>query len=311
VPSPVVAPESGTPARVNAASVHSIADRWPALLAVAALATAFVVLYAPVVTRLVANWSADENYSHGFIVAPLAVYFAWARREALAAAPRRPTALGLVLILGSLAVLVAGLRGAELFLTRVSMVGVLAGVVLFVLGPAPLRVLAFPLAFLLLMIPLPAIVFNRITLPLQLFASQVGEQVLDAAGVPVLREGNIVLLPYTSLEVVEACSGIRSIMSLITLGVVFVQFTTLSRARRILLVLSTIPLAVLANGLRVAATGLAAHRWGSEFAEGTFHTAAGWAMFVLTFAALLGLARLLESDRVTVARFRRRSEPAC
>jgi hypothetical protein len=195
VSSPFVAPDSGAPARVSVGSDRSIAHRWQALAAAAALATAFVVLYGPVIAKLVVNWSADENYSHGFIVAPLAVYFAWSRREALAAAPRRPSLLGLVVIVGSLAVLVVGLRGAELFLTRISMIGVLAGVVLFVFGPALLRVLAFPLAFLLLMIPLPAIVFNRVTLPLQLFASQVGERVLDAAGVPVLREGNVVLLP--------------------------------------------------------------------------------------------------------------------
>lgn len=256
----------------------------------------FLALYGSVLARLVRNWSSDPNYSHGFVVAPLALYFAWSRRAALSSAPRRPSMVGLLVIVGSLVVMITGIRAAELFLTRVSMIGVLAGIVLFVLGPAALRVLAFPLAFLLLMIPLPAIIFNRITLPLQLFASQVGERVLDTAGVPVLREGNVVLLPYTSLEVVEACSGIRSIMSLITLGIVFVQFTNLSRPRRLLLVAATVPLAVLANGLRVAGTGLAAHYWGSEAAEGVFHTMSGWSMFVVTFMALLGLARLLESD---------------
>ena len=259
-------------------------------------------VYAPVLAGLVRQWGADDNYSHGYLVPPLAAYFAWQRRERLlASAPRPATTAGLAMLLLSLGLLVTGITGAELFLSRVSMLGVLAGVLVLARGWPALAALAFPLAFLLLMIPLPAIVFNQITLPLQLFASRVGEWSLGAAGIPALREGNVLLLPYTALEVVEACSGIRSIVSLLTIGIVFVQFTTLTPLRRLLVVASTIPLAVLANGLRVAATGIAAHHWGSHVADGAVHTASGWVMFVATFAAVMAIARTLEPGPAVAA----------
>ena len=275
---------------------------WPPLAAATGFGAVFLWLYAPLLAGLVRQWGADENYSHGYLVPPLAMYFAWQRRGRLLNTAVRPATLaGLGLLVLSLGLLVAGIAGAELFLARVSMIGVLAGVLVFVRGWPTLRALAFPLAFLLLMIPLPAIVFNQITMPLQLFASRVGEWSLGAVGIPALREGNVVLLPYTALEVVEACSGIRSIVSLLTIGIVFVQFTTLSPLRRLLVVASTIPLAVLANGLRVAGTGIAAHYWGSDVADGAVHTTSGWVMFVVTFAAVMAFARTLETTEARTA----------
>jgi exosortase len=271
--------------------------RWPLLAATVALLAAFGWLYAGILGRLVSTWASNPDYSHGYVVVPIAAYLLYDRRARLRATPIAGQWTGLVVIAGSLLVLLAGLRAAELFLSRVSLIGVLGGIVLFVWGPGLLRVCAFPLAFLLLMIPLPAIVFNQITMPLQLLASRVAERVLDLAGVPVLREGNIVLLPYTTLEVVEACSGIRSIVSLLTLAVVLVQFTRLPQGRRWLLVAATVPLAVLANGLRVAATGLASAYWGTAATEGIVHTVSGWLMFVGTFCVLLALARGLEPAR--------------
>jgi exosortase len=264
------------------------------MAATVAFLAAFGWLYADILRRLVATWASNPDYSHGYVVAPIAAYLLYDRRARLRAAPVAGHWSGLVVIGASLLVLLAGLRGAELFLSRVSMIGVLAGAVLFVWGPAVLRVCAFPLAFLLLMVPLPTIVFNQVTMPLQLLASRVAERVLDWLGVPVVREGNLVLLPYTTLEVVEACSGIRSIVSLLTLAIVLVQFTRLTRARRWLLVAATIPLAVFANGLRVAATGLASVHWGTDAAEGAVHTLSGWLMFAVTFCVLLAMARWLE-----------------
>src|SRR5262249_57047776 len=136
----------------------------------------------------------------------------------------RPSAFGLVVLAGSVAVLLAGLLGSELFLSRISFIGALAGIVLFLFGWAHLRMLAFPLLFLLLMIPLPAIIFNQIAFPLQLLASRFGEVTLRALDIPVLREGNVISLATTQLEVAEACSGIRSLISLLTLGIVYGYF---------------------------------------------------------------------------------------
>jgi exosortase len=257
------------------------------------MATSFVALFFDVGRKLVADWATDDNYSHGFLVVPVALFLAWERREALRAAVGRPSVVGLAIVAGSLAVLAAGTLGAELFLTRVAMVGVLAGAVLFAFGWAHLRLLAFPLAFLLLMIPLPALLFNQIALPLQLLASQVGEAGLGWFGVPVLREGNVMVLASTTLEVAEACSGIRSLISLLTLGIVYGYFMDSRGWVRWVLALATVPIAVVTNGLRVAGTGIAAHYYGPEAAEGFLHTFSGWLVFVSALALLFALRELL------------------
>ena len=261
------------------------------LAVTAALGAAIGLLYAGVLTSLARQWSSDDNYSHGFLVIPLALYFAWERRTALTAAPARPGVLGAVLIAGSLVVWAAGILGAELFLTRVSLIGVLAGTIWFVWGFAQLRILAFPILFLLLMIPLPSIIFNQIAFPLQLVASQAGEAVISAAGIPVLREGNVLVLPARTLEVAEACSGIRSLVSLLMLAIVLGYFTERRRGARIAIVLASVPIAILANAARVAGTGLAAQWVSPAAADGFFHTFSGWLVFVVAFAGLLLVQR--------------------
>jgi exosortase len=257
------------------------------------LAGSFWLLYGGVIRHLVHDWIRDENYSHGFLIVPLALYFVWERRARVAALPVAPSNLGLVIVLGSLGVLLAGVLGAELFLTRVSLIGLAAGSIAFLLGWRALRVLAFPVALLLLMIPIPALVFNQIAFPLQLLASQVGETALRTLGVPVLREGNVIVLANTSLEVAEACSGIRSLISLLTLGIVYGYFSDPRGGVRIAIALSTIPIAIASNGARVAGTGIAAHYIGPEAAEGFFHTFSGWLMFVAAFIMLFAVVRLI------------------
>lgn len=277
---------------MQAGSLADVLKRRDVAVALA-LAAATVLMYAGVLSSLVKQWSSDDNYSHGFFVLPLAVYFAWERREALATAMRRPSALGLVVILGSLLVWTAGLLGAELFLTRISLIGVTAGTVLFVWGWTHLRILIFPILFLLLMVPLPAIIFNQIAFPLQLVASQAGEVVIAAAGIPVLREGNVLQLPSQTLEVAEACSGIRSLVSLLMLAIVLGYFTERRIGARILIACAAVPIAILANASRVAGTGLAAEWVSPAAAEGFFHTFSGWLMFVVAFAGLLLVQHLI------------------
>jgi exosortase len=186
-----------------------------------------------------------------------------------------------------------GTLGAELFLSRVSFIGVLAGLVLFLAGRAQLRALAFPLAFLLLMIPLPALIFNRIAFPLQLLASRAGATALEWASVPVLREGNVLVLATTTLEVAEACSGIRSLVSLLTLAIVLGQFSLRTRWGRGALAAASVPVAIAANAGRVAGTGLAAHFWSPEAAEGFFHAFSGWIVFGVAFAVLLAVQHFI------------------
>ena len=263
-------------------------------LSAAALVTFGVLLvYWQVFVRLVDAWIVDGNYSHGFLILPVAAYLVWERRGRLAAAPVRPSWVGLLVLAGGIVVLLAGLLGSELFLSRVSLLGTLTGIVLFLFGWQYLRILAFPLAFLVLMIPLPAIIFNQIALPLQLLASRVGESAISAAGIPVLREGNVLVLANTSLEVAEACSGIRSLVSLITIGVVYGYFSDSRTWVRVALVLSTVPVAIVSNGARVAGTGLLAHWWGPQAAEGFFHEFSGWVVFVVAFSLILGIQRAI------------------
>jgi exosortase len=263
------------------------------LAAFGLIAAGILVVYWQVLQRLVDAWIVDGNYSHGFLIIPIAAYFVWERRTRLQAAPVHSSWFGLVVFAGGILVLLAGLLGSELFLSRVSLVITLTGMVLYLFGWARLRILAFPLAFLLLMIPLPAIIFNQIAFPLQLFASRVGEFAISSANIPVLREGNVLVLANTSLEVAEACSGIRSLVSLITLGIVYGYFTDSRMWVRIAIVLSTIPVAIVANGARVAGTGIAAHWFGAAAAEGFLHEFAGWAVFVVAFAMLLGIQRII------------------
>lgn len=263
------------------------------LAACALVLVGLVILYHEVIAKLVLAWWTDDNYSHGFFIVPIALYLAWERRERLASAQLRPSVLGLIVVIGSALLLVAGILGSELFLTRVSLLSMLTGIVLFLFGWTHLRILAFPLAFMLLMVPLPAIIFNQIAFPLQLLASQTGEYGLRTFDVPVLREGNVLVLANTSLEVAEACSGIRSLVSLLTLGIVFGYLADSRVWVRTVIAASTVPVAIVSNGLRVAGTGIAAHRFGPAAAEGFFHEFSGWVVFVVAFALMLGVHQLI------------------
>jgi exosortase len=259
----------------------------------------FAYLYHDIVAGLVHDWLHDGNYSHGLLVAPLALFAAWQRREAFADAPLRPSAWGLALAAVSLALLVFGTLGAEFFTARLSMLGVIAGVIWFVCGTRHLRLAVFPLFLLLLTIPLPEIIFTKLTLPLQGLAARAGEASLSALNVPVLREGNVIVLATGSLEVAEACSGIRSLMSLVALAVCYGWLSSERVSVRAALACAAVPIAVIANAVRVAGTGVAAAHYGSEVAEGFFHAFSGWLMFVLAFALLIATHKAVSRFAVT------------
>jgi exosortase len=261
-----------------------------------------VLLYAGVLVKLVQQWIHDPTYSHGFLVPPIALFLVYRERDRLRETASRPSALGLVLIVLSLGLYVLGSLGAELFVTRVSLIGVLAGTVLYVFGWNHLRIVAFPLAFLVFMIPLPAMVFDRATVSLQLLASQMGEGLLRAADVPVLRDGNILTLPTITLEVNDACSGIRSLMALLSVVTLVGYFSDGAPWQRALIVAAALPLAIGLNGVRIAATGLAASRFGPAAASGAIHEASGWLVFVLALVVVWSLERVIGSRTAPAAR---------
>jgi len=262
-------------------------------IALLILAACFALLYRQVFVDLVHDWSRDDNYSHGFLIVPIAAYLAYERRARFAATERRPSRVGLILVLGSLLLLCIGVLGAEYFTTRISMLGIIAGSVVFLFGWRHLRIMLFPVAFLILMIPIPAIIFNQVALPLQSLASRFAEVALAACQVPVFREGNVINLASTSIEVAEACSGIRSLVALLTLGIVYGYFVEVRPWLRIVLALATIPVAIAANAFRVAGTGLAAHWYGPGAARGFLHTFSGWLVFLAALVMLVALHRIL------------------
>ncbi len=267
-------------------------------VAAALVGATTLAVYFPVLTSLVRQWASDENYSHGFLVVPFALLFAWRARRNLAAAEPKPHSLGLVLAVLSILGFLAGQLAAELFLARLSLLGVIAGTILFLWGPAHLRTLAFSFALLLLAIPLPSIILNQIAFPLQLLASRAGEAAVSAAGIPILREGNVLVLPEMKLEVVEACSGIRSLAALITLALILGKLAEPRPWARAALVVLAVPVAIAANAARVAGTGLAAAWVGPLAAQGFFHSFSGWLVFVAAFCALLACVRLLRRVRM-------------
>lgn len=250
-------------------------------------------LYASILLHLAEQWWHDPNFSHGIFVPLFSLFVLWQDRARLASLPRVPSAWGLLLAAFALCVLVVGVLGAEIFLARVSLLLLIASLTIYFLGWRFFRAVLFPWAFLILMIPIPAILFNQITFPLQILASKLAAAVLPLAGVPVLREGNVINLPALPLEVAQACSGIRSLLSLMTLSIIYGYLAETRIAVRVLLTLASIPIAVAANSLRIVGTGLLVQYWDPDRAEGFFHLFSGWLIFVVSLAMLFLLHQLL------------------
>lgn len=284
-----------------------------------AIISAILFTYAAVLVKLSRDWWTDENYSHGLLVPVIIGYILWTQRDKFAAEPARPSVL-----LGGLAAAFAlfalwtGVAGAELYTQRMSLVLLIAGVVVYFGGLAFLRLILVPLGLLILAIPIPAIIFNKIAFPLQLFASRCAVWSMTTVGIPVLRQGNVIeLKPLNSidtkkLEVVEACSGIRSLMTLITLAVVFAYFSyprssdgggpggrfgwlrSFGFWRSLIIVLSAVPIAILTNAARVSGTGILSHYYGTGVADGFFHSFSGWVVYVVAFLLLFAVGWIID-----------------
>ena len=252
----------------------------------AAIAGLLLWMYGLTLAHLAEQWWKDPNFSHGFFVPLFSAFVLWQERSRLTAMSLRPSWWGLLFLAAGLSVLIVGQMGAELFLSRLSLLIVLASLIVLFLGWSFFRAVLFPWAFLVLMIPIPAIIFNQITFPLQLLASKVASTSLPWMGVPVLREGNVIVLPAMALEVAEACSGIRSLMSLMTLAIIYGYLMEGKVSVRLLLALASIPIAVAANSFRIVGTGLLVQYWDPEKAQGFFHEFSGWLIFVISLVML-------------------------
>ena len=295
--SPPAAPE--IPVEAPTSKLHAIWQTfkpfgWQGLLLVAVL----ILLYAPVLKTLVYQWYIDADYSHGFLVPLLSGYLIWQRRDKLRHIPKRPSLWGMAIVLMAMALLFLGSLGAELFLARFSLLCTLCGLIVYFRGGAMLRAMAFPMAFLLFAIPIPVVVYNEIVFPLQFIASKFATWTLETLNLfPIMREGNVLILPGMTLEVVEACSGIRSLMSLLALAAGFGYLVERSAIARWVLFLAMIPLAIISNGTRVMVTAIMANYLGPQAAEGFMHEFSGWVIFVVATVLFLGFYSLMGKVR--------------
>ncbi len=256
---------------------------WAAMFWFGAL---LIACYAPVLMRLAQQWAADDDMGHGFFVPVVAGYIAWQRRDELAALKPPPNWWGLVVLAWGAAQLYFATLGAELFLARTAFIISLAGLILLTAGVRAFKILAFPIFLLFFMVPIPTIIYTQITFKFQLLASRLAEAALSFLGVPVLREGNILELATQRLSVVEACSGIRSLLTLSFLSLVYAYFFDRKVWMRFALLACTVPIAIVANASRVTITGLLSEV-NPELAEGVFHTASGWVIFMVALVIMI------------------------
>src|SRR6201996_5672773 len=251
-----------------------------------------LLCYAPILYRLGLQWATDEDMGHGFLVPIVAGFIAWQRRAILAATPRQPNPWGLVLVIFAALEALAATLGAELFTARLAFIIALFGGVLYLGGTRWVKELLFPLLLMFFMIPIPAIIYAQLTLKLQMLAAALGERLIELMGIPVLRSGNTLQLPSQTLDVAVACSGIRSLLSLGFLSLVYAYFTDKRIWMRWVLLAATIPIAICANAIRVAVTG-----WLSEIntklAQGAYHEMEGYIVFVVALIALVIVHRLI------------------
>jgi exosortase len=283
-----LATEAGTPQAANGA-----VDRKIAIAGLAVTVALAFAIFGPILYYMVLHWRAVPDYSHGFLIGPLALYFIWERRKRLRRAPIAPSWWGVLPLALGVASLVVGRMGVELMSMRAAFVFTLNGLVLLLMGRAVYRIVAFPLLFLFLAVPLPQSLVNVVSFPLQLVAADLAVSTLQAFGFAILREGNIIHLPNHQLFVADACSGLRSLMALGTLGVVFAYFFRRDPIERIVIVASTIPIAILVNAFRVGLTTILAYHWGPGMAAGVIHQTEGFFTFALAFVLLISEAWLL------------------
>ena len=257
----------------------------------------FLILYYPVFLKLIHDWEVDPDYSHGYFIPLIALFMVWMSKDKLKNAHIASRKYGLVILILGLLQLTVSWVGNEYFLQGTSMILVLLGMSLFLGGPEITKILAVPMLYLVFMVPLPSIIWNKIAFPLALFASTVSAEAISALGISILREGNILTLSNITLQVAEACSGLRSLITLLALSAFLAFLADQNKTKKIILFLSAVPIALLSNAIRLVGTAVLARYWGASAADGFIHGFSGWAVFVLGLGMLVGVKFLL--DRVS------------
>ena len=252
-----------------------------------------VITNIPLFTDLVADWLHDDNYSHGFFIIPISIYLYYTKRNELSF-PAQKSNIGLFAFIFGLIMIILGTAASEFFTTRVGFVTALSGFAFYTLGYTNFKKVWFSFFFLLFMIPIPSIIYYAATLPMQLLATKVTVFLLDFIGVPVARNGNIIALPNYMLEVVEACSGLRSLMTLLALGALYSYTKMPGKILPIVLFCATVPIAIATNIFRIFSTALGAYAISTELAEDFLHELSGILVFVTALIMMLILGAILQ-----------------
>jgi len=246
----------------------------------------FCVAYFPVMQKLVIAWSSTDEYSHGFLILPISLYIAWNKLGTLKAVPKNPSWVGLVIIICSLLLYIISSFAEIVTVTSFSMITVIMGFVIYFYGLNMFKALIFPLFFLFFMIPIPAQIFSILTIPLQLFVSKVSVYTASMFGLPIFREGNVIHLPEKTLQVVQACSGLRSLISLVTLSTFWGYLSLNSNLLRGLLIVCAIPAAIIINVVRVFLMIISFYYFNIDLTKDSVHTWLGILIFALALALI-------------------------
>jgi len=255
-------------------------------------------LYYPVLTKWFRAWIDDANYSHGPLILLFSLYLVWSQKDELSKVEIRGSWFGLALVLAGLMLFLLGWVAGELFTQRLSFLIVLYGGLIFLLGWPLARKLLFPVWILVLTIPIPYVIYNSLTFPLKLFATKMATSLLQLVGISVYRDGNIIVLPNTTLQVVDACSGIRSLISLLAICSILAYFVN-GFWRKVIIVISAVPIAIGVNILRIFITGILSYKLGKSAAEGFFHTFSGILVFAVSLALIFLVHRLVKTQKAT------------
>ncbi len=265
-----------------------------AAISLGILLSAMTLLYFPVLQKLAHDWDTNDNYSHGYFIPILSIYIIYSLKDDLQQLPVKGSIAGLFLLIAGLAQLIIAHAGSEFFLQRASLIPVLSGIVLFCLGFSFFKKLLIPICYLIFMIPLPAIIWNKIAFPMQLLGSYLTEKIVGLMQIPIFREGNILYLSNTTLEVVDACSGLRSLTTLFALSAVFAILSSHTPLQKWILFLTAAPIAIFANIVRLSATAALASKFGGEVAQGFLHDFSGLVVFAVGILLLVTVSNTLK-----------------